>query len=53
MGLDARITAVPKASIPVVIFNVGNVEYQLNQSTDADGRFSAWIKHRGYEGFHH
>ena len=53
MGLDARITDVPKACIPVVIFNVGNVEYQLKQSTDADGRYNDCIKHRGYEGFHH
>lgn len=53
VGLDARIIDAPKARIRVAIFNVGDVEYQLNQSTDADGRFSAWIKERGYEGLHH
>ncbi len=53
VGLDARIIDAPKAQIRVAIFNVGDVEYQLNQSTDENGRFSTWIKQRGYEGLHH
>ena len=53
VGLDARVIDAPKARIKVAIFNVGDVEYQLNQSLDDDGRFSAWIKERGHEGLHH
>jgi methylmalonyl-CoA/ethylmalonyl-CoA epimerase len=53
VGLDAKVIDAPKARIRVAIFNVGDVEYQLNQSMDADGRFSAWIQQRGYEGLHH
>ncbi len=53
LGLDARIIDAPKARIKVALFNVGDVEYQLNQSLDEDGRFSAWIRQRGYEGLHH
>ena len=53
VGLEARIIDAPKARIRVAIFNVGEVEYQLNQSLDDDGRFSAWITARGYEGLHH
>ena len=53
VGLEARIIDAPKARIRVAIFNVGDVEYQLNQSLDDDGRFSAWITARGYEGLHH
>lgn len=53
VGHDARVVEAAKARIRVAIFNVGDVEYQLNQSMDADGRFSQWIAERGYEGLHH
>lgn len=53
VGLDARMIDAPKARIKVALFNVGDVEYQLNQSLDEDGRFSAWIRQRGHEGLHH
>ncbi len=53
VGLDARLIDAPKARIRVAIFNVGDVEYHLNQSLDEEGRFSAWINQRGHEGLHH
>ena len=36
----------------VALFNLGDVEYQLCESMDPDGRFATWIKARG-EGLHH
>jgi methylmalonyl-CoA/ethylmalonyl-CoA epimerase len=53
VGHDARVVEASKARIKVAIFNVADVEYQLNQSMDADGRFSKWIDERGHEGLHH
>ena len=52
-GLDARVVVAEKARIKVAIFNVGDIEYQLNESLDAAGRFSQWIAERGTEGLHH
>ncbi len=37
----------------VALFNLGNIEYQLCESMDADGRFAAWIAERNAEGLHH
>ena len=53
VGLDAKVVVAEKARIKVAIFNVGDIEYQLNESLDGDGRFSAWIAERGGEGLHH
>jgi methylmalonyl-CoA/ethylmalonyl-CoA epimerase len=53
VGHDARVVEAAKARIRVAIFNVGDVEYQLNESMDPDGRFSKWIAERGHEGLHH
>ena len=53
VGQDARVVVAEKARIKVAIFDVGDVEYQLNESLDADGRFSKWIAARGTEGLHH
>ena len=52
-GMDAKVVVAEKARIKVAIFNVGDIEYQLNESLDADGRFSQWIDERGTEGLHH
>lgn len=52
-GLDAKVVVAEKARIKVAIFTVGDIEYQLNESLDADGRFSRWIDERGTEGLHH
>ena len=53
VGLDAKVVEAAKARVKVAIFNIGDVEYQLNQSLDPDGRFSHWIAERGTEGLHH
>lgn len=53
LALDAEVHEYDKSRNVVVIFNVGDVEYQLCQSMDAGGRYDAWIKERGYEGLHH
>ena len=53
VGLDARVVVAKKARIKVAIFNVGDIEYQLNESLDPDGRFSEWIAGRSTEGLHH
>lgn len=53
VGRDARVVEAPKARVRVAIFEVGGVEYQLNESMDPDGRFSKWISERGGEGLHH
>jgi methylmalonyl-CoA/ethylmalonyl-CoA epimerase len=36
----------------VALFNLGDIEYQLCESMDPDGRFATWIKEHG-EGLHH
>lgn len=53
VGLNAEVHDYAKSRNRVALFNVGDVEYQLCQSLDADGRFDAWIKQRGHEGLHH
>ena len=53
LAQDAEVHEYGKSRNVVVIFNVGDVEYQLCQSMDAGGRYDAWIKERGYEGLHH
>ncbi|MCY4465490.1 MAG: VOC family protein [Chloroflexi bacterium] len=53
LALDAEVHEYGKSRNVVVIFNVGDVEYQLCQSMDSGGRYDAWIKDRGYEGLHH
>ncbi len=35
------------------VFDLGDVEFQVTQSMDADGRFASWIAQRGHEGLHH
>lgn len=53
VGADARVVDWPKSRTRVAIFLQGGVEFQLNASMDADGRFAAWIEARGDEGLHH
>lgn len=50
---DTEITHFPKSGNKVALFYLGGIEYQLCQSTEADGRFASWIKERGAEGLHH
>jgi methylmalonyl-CoA/ethylmalonyl-CoA epimerase len=53
VAAEAEIQDFPKSRNRVAIFKVGDVEYQLCQSLDPDGRFATWINERGYEGLHH
>lgn len=53
VGQEAQVKEFEKSRNVVAIFNVGDVEYQLCQSMDDDGRFATWIQERGYEGLHH
>ena len=50
---NTEIVDYPKSRTRVALFNLGNIEYQLCQSMDPDGRFAAWINERGGEGLHH
>lgn len=50
---DIKIQDMPKSRTRVAVFNMGEIEYQLCQSMDSDGRFNKWIKERGQGGLHH
>jgi methylmalonyl-CoA/ethylmalonyl-CoA epimerase len=50
---DTAVKDFPKSRNRVALFTLGNIEYQLCESMDADGRFAAWIAERGAEGLHH
>jgi methylmalonyl-CoA/ethylmalonyl-CoA epimerase len=50
---DVEIMDMPKSRTRVALFEIGNIEYQLCESQDSDGRFSKWIKNRGQGGLHH
>ena len=50
---DVEIQDMPKSRTRVAVFNIGNIEYQLCQSQDPDGRFNKWITERGRGGLHH
>ena len=55
MGIskDIQIQDMPKSKTRVAVFNIGEIEYQLCQSQEPDGRFNKWIKERGRGGLHH
>jgi methylmalonyl-CoA/ethylmalonyl-CoA epimerase len=50
---DVQIQDMPKSRTRVAVFNIGDIEYQLCQSQDSEGRFSKWIKEKGQGGLHH
>ena len=50
---DIQVQDMPKSRTRVAVFNIGDIEYQLSQSQDPDGRFNTWIKERGRGGLHH
>jgi methylmalonyl-CoA/ethylmalonyl-CoA epimerase len=50
---ETTITDFPKSRTRVALFDLGGIEYQLCESMDTEGRFSAWIAERGAEGLHH
>ena len=50
---DTPVKEFAKSRNRVALFSLGNIEYQLCESMDSDGRFAAWIAQRGAEGLHH
>jgi len=53
VSTDVQIQDMPKSRTRVAVFNIGDIEYQLCQSQDSEGRFSKWIKEKGQGGLHH
>ncbi len=53
VSVETPILEYAKSRNRVALFNLGNIEYQLCESMDADGRFATWIDQRGAEGLHH
>lgn len=49
---DTTIHEYAKSRNRVALFVLGDIEYQLCQSMDSDGRFASWINSHG-EGLHH
>ena len=50
---NVYIQDMPKSRTRVAVFNIGDIEYQLCQSQDPEGRFNKWINQRGQGGLHH
>jgi methylmalonyl-CoA/ethylmalonyl-CoA epimerase len=50
---DAFVKTFSKSRTKAAVFDLGGIEFQISESMDADGRFSAWINQRGHEGLHH
>jgi len=50
---EIEIQDMPVSRTRVAVFNIGEIEYQLCQSMDPDGRFNKWINERGRGGLHH
>ena len=50
---DAVVKTFSKSRTKAAVFDLGGIEFQISESMDADGRFSAWIAQRGHEGLHH
>ena len=55
MGVSSNteIHDMPKSRTRVAVFKMGDIEYQLCQSLDSEGRFNKWIKDKGQGGLHH
>ena len=47
MGIskNIQIQDMPKSKTRVAVFNIGEIEYQLCQSQEPDGRFNKWINY--------
>lgn len=50
---DAFVKTFPKSRTKAAVFDLGEIEFQISESMDPDGRFSSWINQRGHEGLHH
>ena len=53
VGHAAPVKDYAKSRTRTALLTAGEIEFQLCQSLDADGRFAAWIDERGGEGLHH
>ena len=51
--VDAFVKEFPKSRTRAAVFMLGDIEFQISESMDSDGRFAAWIDQRGHEGLHH
>jgi methylmalonyl-CoA/ethylmalonyl-CoA epimerase len=50
---EAFVKTFAKSRTKAAVFDLGAIEFQISESMDPDGRFSAWIAQRGHEGLHH
>ena len=50
---ESKITHFQKSGNKVAVFYLGDIEYQLCESVEENGRFATWIRERGAEGLHH
>lgn len=50
---EVEVKEFAKSRNRATIFVLGETEFQITQSMDADGRFESWIGQRGHEGLHH
>lgn len=53
LGHGEQVRVFPKSRTLAAYVYAGDVEFQLSQSMDPDGRFNEWIDERGGEGLHH
>lgn len=50
---EAFVKEFAKSRTRAAVFMLGGIEFQISESMDPEGRFSAWIAERGREGLHH
>ena len=50
---DVEVKEFSKSRNRQALFVLGETEFQIIQSMDANGRFASWIDQRGHEGLHH
>lgn len=50
---DVEVKEFAKSRNRAAVFVLGETEFQITQSMDANGRFASWIDQRGHEGLHH
>jgi methylmalonyl-CoA/ethylmalonyl-CoA epimerase len=53
LGMDEQVREFSKSRTKAAYVYAGDMEFQLSESMDPDGRFNLWIDERGGEGLHH
>lgn len=53
LGQNETVREFPKSRTRAAYVYAGDIEFQLCESMDSDGRFAQWIDERGGEGLHH